>query len=277
LASCLLRPKGSEAVQITNDGIHGGSPYLNSRLLFNAGFVKFAIGFTISVCGTDPSVRPASRDRPVLPPDTKDFLPTLQAPVRSRGRDALQVNEEMRSYTLDEIRLCFSRSTDFNEIFDAFQSALARKLRDLDHYRLLFWNHALTTDEIRLFGEKLAGEFPDMAYDVYIWLASVFEVTSSTQDNYELALHYYKKAAGSSPRNPEPYLDACDCYDLDLNIPPVTALIEFVTNGLAHVKNPVPLYKRLSNLYAYTGDHEQSEHYRRKAEEGGSREAAPGS
>jgi hypothetical protein len=183
----------------------------------------------------------------------------------------------MRSYTLDEIRQCFSRSTDFNEIFDAFQAALARKLTDLDHYRLLFWNHALSADEVRLFGEKLAGEFPDMAYDVHLWLASVFEVTSSTEDNYELALHYYRKAAESNPQRPEPYLDACDCYDPDLNIPPVTALIEFVTRGLNHVQNPAPLYKRLSNLYGFAGDQNRSDEFRRKAEEGGSQEALPGS
>ena len=182
----------------------------------------------------------------------------------------------MRYYTLDEIRHCFSRSTDFNEIFDAFQSALARKLKDLDHYRLLFWNHALSTDEVRLFGEKLAAEFPDIAYDVYIWLASVFEVTSSAQDNYELALEYYRKAAQSSPRKPEPYLDACDCYDIDLNIPPVSNLIEFVTSGLDHVQNPVPLYKRLSNLYLYAGDQTRSDQYRRLAEEGGHQDPSSG-
>jgi hypothetical protein len=182
----------------------------------------------------------------------------------------------MRSYSLDEIRQCFSRSTDFNEIFDAFQSALASKLKDLDHYRLLFWNHALSTDEVRLFGEKLAAEFPDMAYEVYIWLASVFEVTSSTQDNYELALEYYKKASHTNPGKPEPYLDACDCYDVDLNIPPVGNLIEFVTTGLDHVRNPVPLYKRLANLYSHAGDQVKSDHYRRLAEEGGRQETGPG-
>ena len=57
--------------------------------------------------------------------------------------------------------------------------------------------------------------------------------------------------------------------DIDLNIPPVTNLIEFVTSGLDHVQNPVPLYKRLSNLYLYAGDQTRSDQYRRLAEEGG--------
>jgi len=80
----------------------------------------------------------------------------------------------MRSYSLDEIRHCFSTSTDFNEIFDVFQAALAQRCADLDVYRLLFWNHSLTPDEVRLFGEKLAGEFPALAYDVFLWLAGMF-------------------------------------------------------------------------------------------------------
>ena len=126
----------------------------------------------------------------------------------------------MHLYSLDDIRKTFSSSTDFNEIFDVFQSAVTQQIKDVELYRLLFWNQSLTADEIRLFGEKLATEFHDMAFDVYLWLASVFEVTTATDDNYELAVHYYQKAALIRPSEPDPYLDACDCYDPDLNIPP---------------------------------------------------------
>jgi tetratricopeptide (TPR) repeat protein len=132
---------------------------------------------------------------------------------------------------------------------------------------LLFWNQSLTADEIRLFGEKLAAEFQDLAFDVYLWLASVFEVTTATDDNYELAVHYYQKAASIRPSEPDPYLDACDCYDPDLNIPPLSVLLDFVRRGANHVKNPAPLYSRIASLFELTGDTEQSEYYRRKAEE----------
>ena len=173
----------------------------------------------------------------------------------------------MRAFTVEEIRQCFSTSNDFNDIFDAFQSALSQQLKDLEPYRLLFWNHSLTADEVRLFGEKLAAEFPDVAYDVYLWLASVFEVTYSSNDNYELAVHYYQKAAIARPAEPDPYLDACDCYDPYLNIPPLTSLIDFVKHGLEHVSNPSSLYKRLAYLYELAGDAAQSEAFRRKADE----------
>jgi hypothetical protein len=173
----------------------------------------------------------------------------------------------MRSYSVEDIRRCFSSSTDFNEIFDAFQAAISQHIKDVEPYRLLFWNHSLSPDEVRLFGEKLAAEFPDLAYDIYLWLASVFEVTYSSSDNFELALHYYQKAAGVKPSEPDPYLDACDCYDPDLNIPPLASLIEFVKHGIDHAANPSSLYKRLAHLYELAGDVEQSEYYRRKSED----------
>jgi tetratricopeptide (TPR) repeat protein len=175
----------------------------------------------------------------------------------------------MPKFTIEELRDKFSKSTDFNEVFDAFEDALEQRLEDVELYRLLFWNHALTPDELCLFGEKLAREFSSIAYDVYMWLASVFEVTYSSYDNYDLCIEYYRKAAYVKPTEPDPYLDACDCYEPDLNIPSIDVLIDFVKSGLEHVKNQKSLYSRLSHLYQLAGDSDLSEYYRQKAEEGG--------
>jgi tetratricopeptide (TPR) repeat protein len=173
----------------------------------------------------------------------------------------------MGTYTIEEIRRCFSTSTDFNDIFDAFEAAIAQKIKDVEPYKLLFWNHSLTPDEVRLFGEKLASEFPDLAYDIFLWLASIFEATHSSSDNYELAFHYFQKAAKARPAEPEPYLDACDCYEPDLNIPPLTSLIEFVNQGVQKVMHPSLLYKRLARLYELSGDFDNAERCRLIAED----------
>ena len=172
----------------------------------------------------------------------------------------------MRTYSPDEIRQCFTSSTDFNEIFDVFQAALAQKISEFEPYRVLFWNPSLTPDEVRLFAEKLAGEFPQVAYEVYFWLAGMFEATYSTSDNHELSIHYYRKAASVNPAEIEPYIKACDCHEPDLNIPPAAGLIEFLKSGLPHVPDPVPLFKRLADLYTYLGDTDQGAFYRQKAE-----------
>jgi tetratricopeptide (TPR) repeat protein len=182
----------------------------------------------------------------------------------------------MRTFTVEEIRKAFSASSDFNEIFDAFQSAISQNLRDVEPYRLLFWNQSLTPDEVRLFGEKLAAQFPELAFDVYLWLAGVFEVTVSAYDNYELALEYYRKAALARPDEADPYLDACACYEPDLNIPPLSSLIEFVGRGVAFVRDPRPVYRRLARLYEYAGEADRAEACRRKAEEGEAGGTPPG-
>jgi tetratricopeptide (TPR) repeat protein len=171
----------------------------------------------------------------------------------------------MPTLSVEEIRRCFSSSTDFNEIFDVFQSALAQKLKDVEPYRVLFWNPSLTPDEVRLFGEKLASEFPETAYDVFLWLASIFELTYSSSDNFELAVHYYRRAAQARPEEVDPYLDACDCYDPDLNIPPLSVLTEFLNGGLERVRTPAALYRRLAYFSELSGNPEAAEEFRRKA------------
>ncbi len=172
----------------------------------------------------------------------------------------------MQKLTVEEIRKRFELSKEFNEIFDAFEQAIAERLQDIELYRQLFWNHTLTPDELCLFGEKLAKEFPDLAYEAYMWLANVFEVTYSMYDNYALALQYFIKASSARPGELSPYLDAADCYEPDLNIPPVGALIDFLRKGTAAVAVPKPLYLRLAQLYEIAGNDEMCSFYRNKAE-----------
>ncbi len=173
----------------------------------------------------------------------------------------------MSKISVDEIRKRFELSKEFNEIFDAFEQCVEQRLNDIELYRLLFWNPTLTPDERCLFGEKLAKEFPPLAFDTYMWLANIFEVTHSMIDNYDLAVEYYKKAASVKREAISPYLQAADCYESDLNIPPVLILIEFLKKGVNHVKQPGALYERLVRMYEIAGNDEMSEFYRRKLRE----------
>ena len=173
----------------------------------------------------------------------------------------------MRPSSPDDIRAIFATSGDFNEIFDAFEAAVAMGLKDVEMYRILFWNNALSPDEVRLFGEKLAISFPDIAYDVYYWVASVFEVTYSSYDNFELALLYYRKAAVARPEEVAPYLDAADCFNPDLNIPPADQLLSFLRSGIPLVTNKISLLQRLAYICEMTGDQDQSQYYRRLADD----------
>ena len=173
----------------------------------------------------------------------------------------------MPKLSLDEIRKRFESSKEFDEIFDAFQQALEHRADSIELYRQLFWNSSLAPDELCMFGEKLSREFPHIAYDSYMWLASVFGVTYSMFDNYELALTYFQKAASARPAALDPYLDAADCYEPDLNIPPLSQLIGFLKVGVRHVPAPHPLYHKLAHLYEIGGNDEMSKYFRQRANE----------
>ena len=168
----------------------------------------------------------------------------------------------MPRFTIEEIRNIFANGKEFNEIFDAFQDAIAQDIQDVELYRLLFWNPALSPDELCLFGEKLSKEYSHLAYETYMWLAGVFEVTYSSYDNFELALRYYQKAAKARPKEIQPYLDAADCHEPDLNIPPFDVLIEFLKKGIKLVHDKKTLLHRISYLYQMHGDHKQATYYR---------------
>ena len=76
----------------------------------------------------------------------------------------------------------------------------------MELYRQLFWNKSLSEDEIILFGEKLAIEFPQISFDIFIWMANVFETLFGKKDNLENAFTYYKKASIVEPTNEKPLL-----------------------------------------------------------------------
>ena len=173
----------------------------------------------------------------------------------------------MPKFSLEEIRTRFSTSKDCNDIFDAFEDALDQRMHDVELYRLLFWNASLRPDEICLFVEKLAKEFPDIAYETYMWIASVFEATYSTYDNFELAIRYYRKSAEQRPSEVQPYLNAADCYEPDLNIPPFETLIVFLKKGIGCVLDKKTLLHRLSYLYQMRGEQKQADYYRNIADD----------
>jgi tetratricopeptide (TPR) repeat protein len=173
----------------------------------------------------------------------------------------------MPRFTVPEIREIFSSSRDFNDLLEAFQEALALNAQDLELYRPLFWNPGLSPDEVCLFGEKLAKEFPALAFDTYVWLAKVFEMTFASYDNFELAMKYYRKASLVKPEESGPYLGAADCFDPNISIPPPFMLIQFLREGLRHVTDKRDLLDRIAYLFEMIGDMEQSEHYRKLSDD----------
>ena len=174
----------------------------------------------------------------------------------------------MPKYSIEQLRTIFTASNDFNEIFDAFEDALAQKIDDVELYRHLLGNSHLAAEEVCLFAEKLSDDFPALAYDTYMWLGSLFAATYAQKDNYELATRYYKKAAQSRPFETAPYLNLSDNYDANLNLPPLDELISFLSTGAEHCSETRLLTERLIFFYTLKGDDEWAEFYKKKLREG---------
>ncbi len=173
----------------------------------------------------------------------------------------------MEYLTRDQIHHRFEFATEFNDIFDALEHALEQNIDDPDLYKVMFWNKSLSPDEVALFAEQVNKQFPHRAYDNYMWLAEMSSIVFASEDNYDRALQYYRKAARVNSTATEPYVKAVLCYDPDIKIPSAQLLIEFVKSGLSLVSSKKKMYQRLSYLYDQLGNDEMTHYYTHLADE----------
>lgn len=171
----------------------------------------------------------------------------------------------MQEFSEDDIRRLFREGQDFNELFEAFRRALEKNVCDVETYRELFWNGNLATDELLFFAKKLERVFPDLAFDVYMWLSKVMEARVQNYDSVELSFLCLKKASKFDRKSLEPFISACKLYDHDLKIPDIESIISFLKEGESSVDDSQPLFEQLSILYTITGNEEMAAYYERKA------------
>jgi len=160
----------------------------------------------------------------------------------------------------------FKNSRNSDELFDAFDNALKDGIDDIELYKILFWNPALSLDELSMFIKKLGSTFPHIAYDVYMWGAKVIELSFDNVENFETILNFYKKASEIKPLENEPYIKAADAYNFDLKIHPPASVINFLKKGTTKVKDPSTLYFKLSEFFGKLGNVELKNHYLNEAE-----------
>ncbi len=171
----------------------------------------------------------------------------------------------MQEFPTDDIRRLFRDGRDFNELFEAFRKALENNICEVDAYRELFWNSSLEPDELLFFAKKLESAFPNLAYDVYMWLSKVMEARVPNADSIELSFLCLKKACEFNTKSLEPYLSACKLYDHDLKTPDIQGIISFLKEGSSTVNDSQPLFEQLSILYSIAGNDEMAAYYERKA------------
>lgn len=148
----------------------------------------------------------------------------------------------------------FRNSTSPDELFDAFREAINGRISDIDLYKILLGNPVLTSDEIKLFSEKLAKEIPEQKINTFMWTASVFEHQKEDFENMSDAALYYQKAFENEPTNAAPLLRLLNLYNYDFETPLNKTIIEYVEQNVRTVNQKSGTFFSLAELYKRKGD-----------------------
>jgi hypothetical protein len=168
--------------------------------------------------------------------------------------------------TKNKIENVFRFSNNSDEIFDAVDSAIRNKYCDIELYKILLGNPALSKDELIMFAEKLSREFTICCYDLYIWTAKIFGNNYLDNYNLEKSLHYLKKASDKEPAKHEPYIAALKLYNYDLDLPINKKIIEMLSGNFESVEHKPEIYIALADHYNRLGNLTQRNKYRALAE-----------
>ena len=155
---------------------------------------------------------------------------------------------------LNKIESIFRNSTSPDLLFDAFQEAIKLKVKDPEIFKILLGNPALSTDEIKMFVEKLIKEFPSNAYELFIWAAKIFEHKDDYHNSLEDTVHYYKRAHGYKPDSFVPLLNLLSLYNYELDLPANKVILELVETRISAVQIKSKVYYALAGHYKKIGD-----------------------
>ncbi|MFC2084135.1 hypothetical protein ACFLS9_03680 [Bacteroidota bacterium] len=171
----------------------------------------------------------------------------------------------MNKFEYNQIETIFRESDSPDEIFDALQSAIFKKISDINLYKILLGNPSLSRDELIMFTEKICGVFCTLKFDLYMWLASILESNYEDYKNIENSLDYYIKAFSIRPAENKSLISALDLYNYDIELPTNSNIIHFIETGIQSVDNKNEVYSKLANHYRKRGIAELFEKYKRLA------------
>jgi len=167
------------------------------------------------------------------------------------------MNEEIKK----RIENIFRNSNSSDELFDAFDEAIKLKITDVEVYKVLLANPALSLDEIKMYTEKLLRELTEHRFQISMWTAKVFENLQTNFDYLEGAINYYIKAIQINPSSHEPLLGLLKLYNYDLELPTNQKILNIIEENLPRVEIKSKVYFALSNLYKKLGNLQKEAKY----------------
>lgn len=150
---------------------------------------------------------------------------------------------------MSNVEQIFRNSNNRDEIFDAFAEAISNKIDDLNLYKILLGNNSLSKDEIIMYAEKICKEFPRHAYDIYMWIASIFQNSLLDINRLELAYEYFDKSSKLNPEIAKPIIEMLDLYTYDIDSILNTKIIEAAKKAEKRIKDKSEYYYKLAAHY----------------------------
>ncbi len=172
----------------------------------------------------------------------------------------------MNSTNKKEIEKIFITSSSAEELFDVFRASIENKLNDVQLYKILLRNKALSADEISMYADKICKEFPEFCYKIYFAAGQILESNSVYGIYHERAMNFFKKAAKANPTSHEPYLSIAGMYSAELDSPKLKNILKVIKQGIEEVHLKSKVYFALANIYKKLGDEENENLYQRMGE-----------
>ena len=160
------------------------------------------------------------------------------------------MEENLRDY----IESVFRASESSGELFDALKLSINNKIHDVSLYKTLLANPILSKDEMMMFVEKICDDFEDCRYELYLWVAQVFEGRTDDYDYTEDSLYYYQKAFLTKPEDHTPLISAFNLFNYDYEVPVNKNILSLINIGVETVSKKSVVYKKLSEHFRITGN-----------------------
>ncbi len=172
----------------------------------------------------------------------------------------------MKSEVNNRIEAVFLNSTSQDELFDAFTEAINNGIEDFDLYKILIANPFLTTDEIKMYTEKLLTLIPLNSYNILVWTAKIFENLSNDFTSLEDSINYFERAISVRPSEFEPYLGLLRLYSHEVESDHNTRILNLVESNVNKAASKSKIYYSLADLYKRNGDLKTASKYLALAE-----------
>jgi len=156
--------------------------------------------------------------------------------------------------SIKKIEDVFRNSVLQDDLFDAFRDAINLKINDVELFKILLANPALSIDELKMYTEKLLKEIPGSAYQLCLWTAKVFENHADDYEKLEHAVSYYTHACRHNPSAHEPYLELIKLYNTDIELPTNKKILELAEFGITTVNYKSKIYFALADLFKKMND-----------------------